>query len=372
MDKATILIADDEDFALLLLGDLLRHHGYLVETASDGEAALQRALALRPDAILLDVMMPKLDGFEVCARLKAAHSTRAIPVLLVTALNRQEFRNRGIEAGADDFLNKPYDATEIALRVRNAVRTKRLFDESESNYQRLERLERSRDELVHMLVHDLRNPLAAASLASEMLDDELQDLLLGDHHALLHAVREGLREVTGLVNQILEYSRLESESLPVEQAPVDLLELLERHAANPLLCERQVVLDLPRSAVRICSDPDLLNRVVENLLSNAAKYTKRGDEIRLSLELDGKLARVVVEDSGCGFDPAHAEAIFDKFFQVERRGLPGANGSSGLGLSFCKLAIEALGGNIRAESRPGQGSRFVVTVPGVQCSRAVA
>ncbi|MCA9791601.1 MAG: hybrid sensor histidine kinase/response regulator [Candidatus Eremiobacteraeota bacterium] len=372
MERGTILIADDEDFALLLLGDLLCHHGYRVETAADGETALQKALALRPDAVLLDVMMPKLDGFGVCARLKAAHSTRAIPVLLVTALNRQEFRLRGIEAGADDFLNKPYDASEITLRVRNAVRTKRLFDESESNYQRLARLERSRDELVHMLVHDLRNPLAAASLAGEMLEEELKDRLVGDESALLSSVREGLGEVSALVNQILEYSRLESDRLPVDRTPVELVGLITRSATNPLLAHRHVVLDLPAAPLVICTDKELLNRVLENLLSNAVKYTKRHDMIRISLGLDGKVACLAVEDSGCGFDPAHAEAIFDKFFQVERRGLPGASGSSGLGLSFCKLAAEALGGSIRAESQPGRGSRFVVSLPGVQCSRAVA
>jgi PleD family two-component response regulator len=157
-----VLVVDDEPNNRMLLCDPLVAQGHTVNEAENGEQALEKVAEHSPDVVLLDLMMPNMDGFEVCRRLKANPKTAHIPVLITTALSERKERLQGIAAGANDFLSKPIDLTDVILRVRNAIQTKRLFDQVRASCERLKELEALRDHLTHMILRDLRNPLANA------------------------------------------------------------------------------------------------------------------------------------------------------------------------------------------------------------------
>lgn len=362
---ATVLVVDDEPMNLQLLQDLLEPRGYTVLTAPDGETGLALASGRKPDVVLLDVMMPRLSGFEVCRRLKTDPGTAMIPVLLVTSLDAREDRLAGIGAGANDFITKPIDSADLLLRVRNAVAMKRLHDEVSSQYRQLKELEAARDTLTHMIVHDLRSPLTGLQGYLDLLRMSvaagLQDEVL-EYARDAHATANRLKD---LVSQVLDVSRLEARQMPVELQPTDLVQLVPEASATlgPAPAGIRLLYDLPRHPVVVGCDQDLLSRVLVNLVGNAFKFTPRNGEVRVGVEAwDGK-ARITVTDNGPGIAAEHRELIFEKFGQAPLA-KSGEGRSTGLGLTFCKLAVEAHGGSIGVEAGETGGARFWVELPG--------
>ena len=362
---ATVLVVDDEPMNVQLLQDLLEPRGYVVLTAPDGETGLTLAAGRQPDVVLLDVMMPRLSGFEVCRRLKADAATKMIPVLLVTSLDAREDRLAGIGAGANDFITKPVDSADLLLRVRNAVAMKRLHDEISLRYRQLKELEAARDTLTHMIVHDLRSPLTGLqgyldllrmSVAAGEMDEVLE--YARDAHATANRLKD-------MVSQVLDVSRLEAREMPVALKETDLVQLVPAAAATlgPAPAGVSLVYEMPRHAVVVSCDPDLMGRVLVNLVGNAFKFTPRNGEIRVGVEACDGRARITVTDTGPGIAPEHRELIFEKFGQAPL-GKSGAVRSTGLGLTFCKLAVEAHGGAIGVEAAEAGGARFWVELPG--------
>ena len=359
-----VLVVDDMAVNRVLLRDILEAEGHEVAEAAGGPEALERAVAQPPDVILLDVNMPSMDGFEVCRRLKAGPETAAVPVLLVTALAQREQRLAGIAAGASDYLTKPIDKADLILRVRNAIRVRTLHAELEGQYGRLKELERLRDNLVHMMVHDLRSPLAGIRAyldlvkldAGEKLDAELA-------HNIDAAIKIGAT-MTRMISDLLDVSRLETGHMPLERTAVDLGALAaEAMAAVGAPAGRAGTrFEAPTRPVRATCDPGVIGRVIGNLVANAVKFTPKDGAVRVSVSGDGVTARVSVADTGPGIPPEYRERIFEKFGRVEGK-RDATQASSGLGLTFCKLAVEAHGGRIGVESDVGKGSDFWFTLP---------
>jgi len=343
-----ILVVDDEPRNVLLLQDLLESRGYTVWTAADGRQGLAVARERSPDVMLLDVMMPGLSGFDMCRQLKADPSTAMIPVLLVTSLNAREDRLAALGAGANDFITKPIDTGDLLLRVRNAVTTKRLHDEVTSQFRKLQELEASRDTLTHMVVHDLRSPLTGLQGYLDLLrvavaagsNDEVLEFAR-DAHAIAGQLRE-------MISQVLDVSRLESGDMPLSPGDTDLVELLSAAVAS---------LGPPPDGIGIVG-----TRVVANLVGNAFKFAPRRGEVRIGLEGWDGVVRVTVTDNGPGVDPEYRKVIFEKFGQAPL-GRAGKARSTGLGLTFCKLAVEAHGGKIGVEASNGGGARFWIELP---------
>ena len=365
---ARILVVDDEPRNVLLLQELLESRGYTVWTAANGEEALTVARERAPDVMLLDVMMPLLNGFDVCRRLKADQGTSMIPVLLVTSLNAREDRLAGIGAGANDFITKPIDTGDLLLRVRNAVTTKRLHDEVTSQFLKLQELEAARDTLTHMIVHDLRSPLTGLQGYLDLLrvavvagsNDEALEFARDAHSVAGH-----LRD---MISQVLDVGRLESGDMPLSLEDTNLGNLLTAAVASlgPAPNGIAVVYETAEPLVIAC-DRDVVARVVANLVGNAFKFAPRRGEVRIGLEAIDGMVRVTVSDNGPGVDPAHRKAIFEKFGQAPL-GRAGKARSTGLGLTFCKLAVEAHGGKIGVDSRTGGGARFWIEIPGIEAA----
>jgi two-component system sensor histidine kinase/response regulator len=361
-----MLVVDDIEANVRLLSRILKNAGHEISTAQSGQEALEKVLSEPPDVVLLDVMMPGMDGFEVCRRLRADPQTSTLPIVMVTALQETEDRVKALEAGADDFLTKPVDSVEVVARVRSLLRVKRGRDELEKSYADLRRAESLRDDLSEMLVHDLRTPLTTLLGPLEMLEGEqFGPLNETQREVASMSARSGYR-LLYLVNELLDISKMEGGRMTLQPREVDLRKTSEEaieqvavvHSAN----QSRIAIEYSNDVPPIIADEDLLRRVLINLLGNAIKFTPRDGYITLGIELQDNDILMWVRDTGEGVPAADQERIFEKFGQVESR-KAGRKMSTGLGLTFCKLAVEAHGGRIWLESAPGQGSTFFFTLP---------
>jgi len=359
-----ILVVDDEERNLRLMESVLVPKNYTIVIARDGAEALAKARSEAPDAILLDVMMPVMDGFEACRSLKADASTAAIPVLLVTALEARADRLKGIEAGATDFISKPIDMEYLLLKVRNALYAKGLFNSVQKSYEQQRQLEEVRDKLTHMIVHDLRTPLLGINGNLELLKMHAGEYLNSDQMRYVDNAAYAAWSMVELVNSILAVNRFEQGNIEINLnqdnlkdiafESIELLGSLKSKCAITVSCS-------PEPVSALC-DRDLIRRVMLNLLSNAVKFTTSGDNIKIAIVAEPAGIRVKVSDTGPGVPEQYHKKIFEKFGQVamskERMMY-----STGLGLAFCKMAVEAHGGDIGIESEEGKGSTFWFFLP---------
>lgn len=362
--SALVLIVDDDARNCELLTDLLMIQGYRCLSVADGLAALKMVTDTPPDVILLDIMMPKMDGFEVCRRLKQDPAHAFIPVLMVTALSERDHRLRGIEVGANDFIVKPIDPDEVAMRVRNAVQMKRLHDQVKLELKQVRELEALRDSLIHFVAHDQRSVLMGLSCGLQIIMAQNQGV--GDSRRFLEMAVGATHELTEMVNSMLDLSRIEANQMPVRREVCRIkdvaVEVVRR--IMPIATYRSVSIDVQGTNPALNADRELLERVLANLCANAIKFTPTGKKVEVVTgELSG-CVRVWVTDQGPGIPEEFLGRLFEKFSQVESR-RENRKYSSGLGLAFCKMAVEIHGGRIGVESRIDMGSSFWFELPAI-------
>lgn len=364
----TIMVVDDSQANLKLLGSLFRERGYQVRPFSQGKLALLGASKQKPDLILLDINMPEMDGFEVCRQLKADPELSAIPVIFLSTLTDASDKVRAFQCGAVDYVTKqPFHFEEIQARVDAHLKIRSLQRELErknrqlqENFDQLAKVEALRDNLIHMIVHDMRSPLTVLVMAMRMFKEDQPP---GDQSKCEY-LDMGLRSATSLVemvNQMLDISRLESGKMPLSRSDCDLVAVCRAALGSvaPLIAERRTEIQ-GEERLLVSMDEALVLRVLANLLGNAVKFTQPTGSIRIELLRDGQAVRVSVVDDGIGIPASYLQSIFDKFSQVESEK---RKYGTGLGLTFCKLAVEAHGGTIGVESVEKQGSRFWFTLP---------
>jgi len=371
-----VLLVDDEPRNLRILEGVLAPLRYELRRASTGQEALEQIAAEPPDIVLLDVMMPGLSGFDVCSQLKAQPETRFIPVVLVTALTERESKITGIEAGADDFINKPVDPHELRVRVKSLLRVKRLHDElqqktvdlersnqalAEANEQIQETTRRKSDFLARMS-HDLRTPMNAIIGYTRILMRRLKGSVDDRQFRNLENIQTSSHHLLNLINEILDLSKVEAGRIDVNPQDTYLKQLAEECAASveslvkPGVELVQQIDDVP--SVR--TDPDILRRVLMNLLSNAVKFTEEGS-ITVSVRPVYGQVELSVADTGLGIPAEDLPHIFEEFRQVERQGSTEKEGT-GLGLAIARRSVELLGGTIAAESEVGKGTTFAIRI----------
>ena len=374
--SATILVVDDDPRNLRLMESILKSSGYPVLGARDGEEALATLARERVDAVLLDVMMPGMNGFEVCSRIRGRYETRLLPVIMVTALNSLEEKVQALETGADDFLSKPVNRVELLAKLRTILRAKALHDEVEHTRLQLEeknrellRLEQMREKLTQMVVHDLKNPLTGIVGNLQLLEIQGPGMPPESFRQILTRTQESARQLMGLILTLLDVARMEEEKLTLKRRrlrPEDLIRTCLRQGEG--LARKagvELVAALPENLPEVEADPDLSARVLGNLLSNALKHTPAGGRVELGAVAEGEGVRFCVRDTGEGIPLQLLPRVFDKFVVGESSpNEAGMARGTGLGLTFCKMAVEAHGGRIWVESHPGAGSRFFFTLPG--------
>ncbi|MDP6505128.1 MAG: response regulator, partial [Planctomycetota bacterium] len=313
-----VMVVDDEERHRAFLRDLLEARDHHVTEAFDGVNALEIIERNRPDVILLDVKMPRMNGFDVCKKLKEDSTTAPIPVLLVSALSDRENRLKGIQCGANDFLKKPVDPRDVVVRVRNAVLAKQLNDQLQRSRQQLKELKQERNELTHMIVHDMNSPLTAIDDFLEIVESSAGEKLSERELGYLKRSRQGSDALKQMITTLLDVSRLEAHELPLNLGAVKLTPLVREAAESfrPLYESRELVLDLDDSTVAHC-DREIIRRVLDNLLSNACRYTPEDAAIKAQVISQGDSIRVAIIDDGPGIPSEYREEVFRKFGQID-------------------------------------------------------
>lgn len=358
-----VLIVDDESVARNTLRGMLLSEGYKLSFAVNGREALTRLAEEPPDVILLDVMMPEMDGFEVCRFIKGDSRWQHIPIVLVTALDSKEDLAAGLDAGANEFVSKPVVTLELQARVRSMLRIKKQYDD-------LIMLLQLREDLANMIVHDIRSPLTVILGYSESMQRRIQQKF-GEEVVPLQKIHRQAQRLQGFANDMLMLTKMERGQLILQRTPVDVSQLIR--AAEPdyqVLAEsRGMKLEviLPADQPRLIElDSALFQRILDNLLANAFKYAPADSTVVLQVEyppLEEATApqlRVKVIDEGPGIPEEDRERIFEKYeiVALKQRQVP----QVGLGLAFCKMIVEAHAGRIYVEANKPVGSVFVVEI----------
>jgi two-component system sensor histidine kinase/response regulator len=365
---ARVLIVDDERHNRELLEVMLTPEGFHLETASSGEEALAMIAQRAPDLILLDVMMPGMDGYEVAAKIKGNHATESIPVIMVTALDDRNARMLGLNAGAEDFLSKPVDRAELCVRVRNLLRLK-----AYGAYQL-----RFKDEFLSHVSHELRSPLTAIKQFTTILLGGLAGELNNEQREYQKIVLKNIRQLQSMIDDLLEVTRLETGKLTVEpesvfvaNAVIDAFNTLQ---VTALAKGVRLSYDLPPDLPAANADPTRLRQILIILIENAIKFTPDAGLVRVEVRLarqhpDSLLFEV--SDTGCGIDPEITDRIFERHFQVTEH-IQSSRKGLGLGLYICKELVNRQGGQIWVERRPAGGTTFSFTLPVFSLNKSLA
>jgi signal transduction histidine kinase len=370
-----ILVADDVPANVELLFDQLHVLGFNAIAAADGPSALRACFDNKPDLCILDVSMPAGDlgcddrstGFEVCRRIKRDPRTKNIPVIFVTALNDTTDRVKAIEAGGDDFLTKPHNRLVLGARVRSLLKLKATTDALEESLRKQRELQKMRDDLMRMIVHDLKTPLTSVLATMEMLLDGDFGSLDPDQRKAVGDAEGKAEDLLALINDVLEVARIEEAELTLDLqaiAPAALLTEVEHEWEVRFQQEgARATVDVADDAPVFEADQALLKRVINNLVQNAVTHSAQAVTIDFKARRDGDGVLFTVADNGPGIPPQYHEVIFRKFERVRTQNVPRTR-SSGLGLAFCKLVVDAHGGRIWVQSAgEGQGSAFHFTLP---------
>jgi signal transduction histidine kinase len=367
--KAKILVVDDNLENRALAQATLEDEDYEVVTAAGGEEGLQLFETEKPDCVLLDIRMPGTDGFAVCSRIRKLPTGGDTPVIFLTALRDVSAFDEALRAGGDDFLTKPCRPTELVIRVQAALKLRRMGAELRESYElvrrqrdSLMRLKLQQERLTGFVVHDLKNPVNSLDLHAQLLLRDPQLSASARDSAL--RIRGEARSLLRLVLNLLDISKSEEGQLTPRRTGIDLealvSEVLDAHA----LTARTSGVTLAQTvAVRsLRADADLLRRVIENLLDNAIRHAPENSEVRLSATTEGELVEIRVADRGPGIAPEMRDKIFERYVRVESGDRRVTRTGRGLGLAFCKLAVEAHGGSIWVEDG-GPGAVFCVRLP---------
>ncbi len=371
---ASIMVVDDDQRNVRLMESILRSNGYRVQHAFNGLEAKQLIETEEPDLLLLDVMMPKMNGFELCRALRETHRTRLLPIIMITALNALEDKVQALETGADEFLSKPVNKTELLAKVRSILRVKTLQDEVERQRLELEATNRQlvemqgfKESMTQMIVHDLKNPLAGIMGNIQLMQLQSQQMEPERMTKLLERTLESGREMTRMIINILEIGKLEEQKMPLRIEPVSIhRSVAEALSEMTSLCARDnisVANQVDPGLPAVGADRRLIGRVLANLLTNAFKHTPAGGQVSIEAKIDADEMILSICDNGDGIPEELQPHIFEKFVGGNS-GLDSRRmHDSGLGLTFCRLAVERHGGRIWLTSRSGQGTAVFVALP---------
>ncbi|RKZ92854.1 MAG: hybrid sensor histidine kinase/response regulator [Candidatus Parabeggiatoa sp. nov. 1] len=356
--RRKIVIVDDERSMRLQLEAMLITENYDITLLGDGKELLDKLPELMPDLIILDLMMPEVDGLEACRYIKNNSQFQHIPIILVTITGKKALA-QGLEAGAVDFLQKPVNKTELRARVRSMLRIKKQYDELQATL-------RMREELSNMIVHDMSTPIISVLLHATLMTEKITDTELLSH---LEMIRMAADRLDSFVNDMLVLAKMEESKLRLNPSVENINQLVldaEQHFS--IIAQSKGIelkLALPTLPLKMSVDSNLFRRVISNLLANALQYSPSGTTVTLNLSVrytddNEPHLHMQVIDQGAGIPEEYRHRIFEKFEVVDlkKKGVP----QIGLGLTFCKMAVDAHGGNIFVKPNHPQGSVFVVEI----------
>ena len=360
-----ILIVDDVVSNVLLLKILLTNEQFQVCTANNGTTCIEVAKTEHPDLILLDVMMPDINGFDTAVVLKKDATTRDIPIIFLTALNTPQDLVRGFQVGANDFLTKPFNKEELVMRVMqqiSLVAAKRIIEKQNSE---LRATLNNRDKMYSVIAHDLRSPMASIRMVLNLVVASASPETVGQElYTLLDQANRESEEVHDLLDNLLKWTKSQTGRLTVVKQELNLNDIIPGvvEIFDIIAQTKRIKLDYQPldGDVKVIADNDMLKTIVRNFLSNAIKFSPEDSTIEIILKEECDFAKVSVCDHGVGIAADRLGSIFHK--GETTYGTDGEEGS-GLGLQLCQDFARKNDGDCTVESIEGQGSTFSVLIP---------
>lgn len=355
--KGVVLVADDSATNLDILHRILSRGGYDVILAEDGIEALEAVKKVKPDLILLDVDMPKMDGFSVCQRIKADEKTAHIPVIFISALDELGDKVRAFEVGAVDYVIKPFKVEELMMRVASQI----LLAHQQ---QEILKLSEIKDHLIRTVSHDLKNPIHIVMGYAGLLLDA-NDLSADQIAEMALQIHKSADKMYRLVTNLLDLTQIEA-GVMWDFKPVTLNSIIEDVLLEHIITAQQkdiaIYWEPPTDNISVNGDPMRLQQVFNNLITNAIKYTPAFGKIHLEMWKDDSHAFISVKDTGLGIPEADMPHIFEKFYRVNST-IHREQEGTGLGLSIIYVIVQEHGGVVHVDSIEGQGSIFTVQLP---------
>lgn len=361
-----ILIVDDVADNLKILGFILKKQGYKVRPVTNGMLALQVAIKEKPDLILLDIMMPDMDGYEVCRRLKANSKLMDIPVIFISALNDTKDIVNALEAGGVDYITKPFKAEEVKARVSTHLKLHLQSQTLQLQSKELQELNATKDKFFSIIAHDLRGPLGGFMGLSEMLADESMTFDPDEKREMSLALSQSARNIYNLLENLLEWSQMQRGRTDFNPQILSLNDAISECFKTAVESIRKKDInfnvDIPEHQ-EVYADSNMLQTIIRNLVSNAIKFTPRYGVVTISVGVAENLTVVIaVKDTGIGMNAEMISNLFAINVNSNRPGTEGEN-STGLGLLLCKEFVEKHGGELWVESEVGKGSTFYFAIP---------
>ncbi len=376
VSKSTILIVDDVRHNVQVLSQLVRNEGHRVIAAFDGKDAFVLAKKRKPDLVLLDVLMPEMDGYTVCEQFKKDPILREIPIIFLSALSDVESKVRGFEVGGVDYITKPFHQEEVVARINLHLTLKNLEQERERyiaelkiRERNLEMANREKDEVIRIVSHDIRNPLTGIIGVANILRSE-DGYSKEEIDGMLEIIEQSGYKLLDLVKDILEVESTKAGSLQLNLKEVDLQDLLDQviELHQPTALTKSINLRFLRDdrVPDMLIDPQKINQAISNLVANSLKFTGAGGSIDLILKYEesGDDLPIVIEvkDTGIGIPEDRLPSLFDSMKRHRGTGTKGEKGT-GIGLDIVKQFIELHGGNISVKSTEGKGTEFKLELP---------
>ena len=354
----TVMVIDDNLVNLQLTGKALKDEGYFIILAQDGKSGIEQLNTQIPDLILLDIMMPEMDGIEVCRFIKANEKWKDIPIIFLTAKNQTEDHVEGFYAGGVDYIIKPFKKEELLARVKNHIdlagSRKIIFE-----------MNRNREKLFGIIAHDIRSPFASIIQTIEAVNSGFITVDSPDFKEIINNLEIRVRETNTLLESLLEWTKMQSETIQMVFEEVNLYALLcscirlfEANAKN-----KNISVSLKSdSELTLYCDEISMHAVFRNLISNAIKFTPQGGSIDVSVNPNGKSVEIIVEDTGVGMPEIVLKKVFESGTHYVSIGTNQEKGT-GLGLTIVKDFIIKNHGEIKADSTVGKGTKIKVTFP---------
>jgi two-component system sensor histidine kinase/response regulator len=358
IQKNSILIVDDNPMNVLLTETILKNNGYLTYTALSGLKAIDLLTEVIPSLILLDVMMPDMDGLQVCRKIKENQKWKDIPIIFLTANTQTEDVVRGFDAGGVDYITKPFKGEELLVRVKNHLE---LFHSRHT----IMEMNKNRDKLYSIIAHDIRSPLSGIQQTIDAIDQGFFDPNTEDFRDLIHQLGIRTRETSTLLNSLLQWTRFQGEFVSIQMKPTNLfllltncVLLLEANARNK---DITIKIDLDENYTALCDEVSI-HTVFRNILSNAIKFTPNNGMILITSEQNDKYINIVIADTGVGIEEKMLQKILSADELISTSGTNNEQGT-GLGLIMVRDFVKKNNGILNITSTLGEGTTIKISLP---------
>lgn len=369
LKNAKILIVDDLPENIKVLGSILKNEGFNVAVANDGNMAIKIATNIIPDLLLLDIMMPNMNGFELATLLSENEKTKNIPVIFITAKNETVDILEGFRLGAVDYITKPFNPAELIVRVYNHLELKFSKDIISKQKEELALLNKSKDKFFSIISHDLRSPFSGFLGLTELLDQDFESFEKEEIKTLSKNMNFAAKDLYALLENLLEWSRSQMNNISFNPEKINILDIInnlsnlfEQTLNNKSL---NLIINKPQKddEVFVFADSYMVNSIIRNLISNAIKFSPKGNNIEVIIEnLNTDFTNIYVKDYGVGISKQNIDSLFKIDSKYVTKGTENEKGT-GLGLLLCYEFATKNSGNISVESELGIGTTFKVSLP---------